>query len=93
MEFNDPGHQGPIFAGKVQHSLDDKHRVTVPARWRRSEKLELFAIPDPRQPLGAVALAEIGVDRAAREALTASLTTPAPELAMAEPGATGPDTL
>ena len=23
-----------LFAGTVQHTLDDNHRVTVPARWR-----------------------------------------------------------
>ena len=51
MTHNDSAPQAPIFAGKVQHTLDEKHRVTVPARWRRTEKLELFAIPDPRQPL------------------------------------------
>lgn len=41
----------PVFAGTMRHALDDKHRVTVPSRWRRAGSLELFAIPDPRQPL------------------------------------------
>ena len=39
-----------LFAGTVQHTLDDNHRVTVPARWRFEGLNELFAIPDPRQP-------------------------------------------
>ncbi len=51
MESNDSEQGRPIFAGIVRHSLDEKHRVTVPARWRRSGSKELFAIPDPRQPL------------------------------------------
>ena len=39
-----------LFAGTVQHTLDDNHRVTVPARWRFEGLSELFAGPDPRQP-------------------------------------------
>ena len=39
-----------LFAGTVQHTLDDNHRVTVPARWRFEGLSELFAVPDPRQP-------------------------------------------
>ena len=66
MEFNDPGHSEPIFAGNFQHALDGKHRVTVPARWRRSEKLELFAIPDPRQPL-LILLTELEMQRLGAE--------------------------
>ena len=62
METNDSPSNRPIFAGKVQHSLDEKHRVTVPARWRRVEKLELFAIPDPRQPL-LILLSEMEMQR------------------------------
>ncbi|MFT5106734.1 MAG: MraZ protein [Pseudoalteromonas tetraodonis] len=51
MEANQPELRRPIFAGTVQHSLDEKHRVTVPARWRKAGAMELFAIPDPRQPI------------------------------------------
>ena len=39
-----------LFAGTVQHTLDENHRVTVPARWRFEGLSELFAVPDPRQP-------------------------------------------
>ena len=39
-----------LFAGTVQHTLDDNHRVTVPAPWRFEGLSELFAVPDPRQP-------------------------------------------
>jgi MraZ protein len=62
METNQSDLRGSIFAGTVQHSLDEKHRVTVPARWRRSGALELFAIPDPRQPL-LILLTEVEMQR------------------------------
>ena len=62
MEANDSELQRPIFAGIVRHSLDEKHRVTVPARWRRSGSMELFAIPDPRQPL-LILLTELEMQR------------------------------
>jgi MraZ protein len=40
-------HQGlPIFAGEFRHAMDAKNRVTIPARWRRGEVDEFFAIPD-----------------------------------------------
>jgi len=31
-----PNHQTPIFSGEWRHALDEKMRVTIPARWRRS---------------------------------------------------------
>ena len=39
-----------VFAGVARHSLDDNHRVTVPSRWRYDGLVELYAVPDPRQP-------------------------------------------
>ena len=37
-----------FFAGEFRHQLDDKNRVTVPSRWRRSgEGEELIMVPDP----------------------------------------------
>jgi MraZ protein len=30
-----PNHQTPIFSGESRHALDEKMRVTIPARWRR----------------------------------------------------------
>src|SRR5207248_1872669 len=38
--------QSPIFSGNVRHSLDHKNRITIPARWRKSECDEFFIIPD-----------------------------------------------
>jgi MraZ protein len=35
------------YAGEFSHQLDDKHRVTIPSRWRRTGKSEEFLIvPD-----------------------------------------------
>jgi MraZ protein len=40
-------HQGlPIFAGEFRHAMDAKNRVTIPARWRRGEVDEFFAISE-----------------------------------------------
>ena len=37
-----------FYAGEFQHQLDDKHRVTIPSRWRRNGLSEEFLIvPDP----------------------------------------------
>ncbi|HEX3443729.1 MAG TPA: hypothetical protein VHS80_03370 [Chthoniobacterales bacterium] len=41
-----PHHGLPIFAGEFRHAMDAKNRVTIPARWRRGELDEFFAIPD-----------------------------------------------
>jgi len=62
METNDSQQRQPVFAGTMRHALDDKHRVTVPARWRRSGWAELFAIPDPRQPM-LILLTELEMQR------------------------------
>lgn len=33
------------FSGTYRHSLDGKHRVTIPSRWRQSEQDEVFLLP------------------------------------------------
>jgi len=36
-----------FYAGEFRHQLDDKHRVTIPSRWRRSGAAEEFLlVPD-----------------------------------------------
>ena len=36
-----------FYAGEFRHQLDEKHRVTIPSRWRRSGASEEFLIvPD-----------------------------------------------
>ena len=41
-----PQNPVPIFAGEFRHALDAKNRVTIPARWRRGDIDEFFAIPN-----------------------------------------------
>ncbi|MEO8439004.1 MAG: hypothetical protein ABI540_02170 [Spartobacteria bacterium] len=37
-----------FYAGEFRHQLDDKHRVTIPARWRRDGSgEELIMVPEP----------------------------------------------
>ena len=35
----------PVFAGEFRHSLDVKHRVALPSRWRQKCDREFFLIP------------------------------------------------
>ena len=39
----------PIFSGEFRHSLDEKNRVTIPARWRGGEQEELFVVKNPQR--------------------------------------------
>jgi MraZ protein len=41
-----PETEQPIFTGEFRHAMDAKNRVTIPARWRRGEIDEFFAIPN-----------------------------------------------
>ena len=35
----------PVFSGTFRHTLDGKHRVTIPARWRQGEQDEVYLMP------------------------------------------------
>ena len=35
----------PVFSGTYRHALDEKHRVTIPSRWRQGEQDELYLMP------------------------------------------------
>lgn len=36
------------YAGTFRHAMDSKHRVTIPARWRRSsEEEQFYLLPSP----------------------------------------------
>src|SRR5437868_5439450 len=35
-----------FYAGQFRHAVDDKNRVTIPARWRRTEADEFILLPD-----------------------------------------------
>ena len=37
--------QSLTFSGTYRHSLDSKHRVTIPARWRQENHDEVFLVP------------------------------------------------
>jgi len=36
-----------VYAGEFRHTVDPKHRVTIPSRWRGEAGDEFFAVPDP----------------------------------------------
>jgi MraZ protein len=38
-----------FYAGEFRHSLDEKNRVTIPARWRRDEAEEFILLPQTNQ--------------------------------------------
>ena len=35
----------PVYSGTFRHALDNKHRVTIPARWRQGEQTEFYLMP------------------------------------------------
>ena len=35
-----------FYAGEFRHSLDEKNRITIPARWRRDGAEEFLILPD-----------------------------------------------
>ena len=38
---------GQAYFGNFRHAIDDKHRVTIPARWRQSEAEPFYLLPSP----------------------------------------------
>lgn len=37
-----------FYAGEFRHQIDDKHRITIPSRWRRNGQTEEFLlVPEP----------------------------------------------
>ncbi|MEO5721066.1 MAG: hypothetical protein ABIR71_06310 [Chthoniobacterales bacterium] len=38
-----------FYAGEFRHSIDDKNRLTIPSRWRRSEADEFVLLPEAQQ--------------------------------------------
>jgi MraZ protein len=48
----DRGNKRTVFVGTFHHSVDDKNRVAVPAKWRAaSGSQEFFVLPDPKDCL------------------------------------------
>jgi MraZ protein len=45
--MNSASSNSVFYAGEFRHQLDDKHRVTIPSRWRRNGTAEEFLlVPD-----------------------------------------------
>ena len=38
--------QTPFYAGEFRHSIDEKNRITIPARWRRDGAEEFIILPE-----------------------------------------------
>jgi len=42
-----PSPSQTFYAGEFRHAIDEKNRLTIPSRWRRSDKAEEFILlPD-----------------------------------------------
>jgi MraZ protein len=41
-----PPSSQPVYAGEFRHSIDEKNRITIPARWRRDDTEELILLPE-----------------------------------------------
>jgi MraZ protein len=37
-----------FFAGEFRHALDEKHRITIPSRWRGDKAEEFLILPEPQ---------------------------------------------
>ncbi len=37
-----------FYAGEFRHSIDEKNRITIPARWRRDDAEEFVILPDAK---------------------------------------------
>jgi DNA-binding transcriptional regulator/RsmH inhibitor MraZ len=35
-----------FFAGEFRHAIDEKNRITIPSRWRRSEGEDFIILPE-----------------------------------------------
>src|SRR5438552_15886697 len=35
-----------FYAGEFRHFIDDKHRITIPSRWRRDRREEFILLPE-----------------------------------------------
>ena len=44
METSPP--EKPFYAGEFRHAIDEKNRITIPARWRRDGAEEFIILPE-----------------------------------------------
>ena len=41
-----PGYPSPLYAGQFRHSIDEKNRITIPARWRHRGSDEFIILAE-----------------------------------------------
>ncbi len=41
-----PGYPSPLYAGQFRHFIDEKNRITIPARWRRRGSEEFIVLSE-----------------------------------------------
>jgi MraZ protein len=48
MDFSatSPPASPPFYAGEFRHAIDEKNRITIPARWRREGTEEFIILPE-----------------------------------------------
>jgi MraZ protein len=46
--MDDDSQPQKFFAGEFRHSIDEKHRITIPFRWRRGQGEEFIILPHPQ---------------------------------------------
>ena len=44
----------PLYAGEFRHAIDEKNRLTIPARWRSGEAEEFIIVPEAKLQFLAV---------------------------------------
>jgi MraZ protein len=46
--MDDTAQPQKFFAGEFRHAIDEKNRITIPARWRKDEPEEFIILPQPQ---------------------------------------------
>ncbi|MEA3211421.1 MAG: transcriptional regulator MraZ [Chthoniobacter sp.] len=70
INLNSPA---PAFTGEFRHKVEGRNRITIPAKWRFEEEVELFMIPKTLKKCISV------MTRAEVERITAEADTMEPE--------------
>jgi len=46
--MDDTSQPQKFFAGEFRHAIDEKHRITIPSRWRGDGPEEFIILPEPQ---------------------------------------------
>ena len=46
--MDDTSQPQKFFAGEFRHAIDEKHRITIPSRWRGEGSEEFIILPEPQ---------------------------------------------